>query len=152
ACARRAEGTMILESPLTAVKVVLCDWRALALLHALAQPGEVNDLPRRVPELDQAAADQLVGLLVHAGMVEAEEPAALQTWQFHDLLFHARSREGRHDAPLGATYRFAGLMQPPAATQLSPEGIPLARPDLDRLRHTDLPFEEVVRRRRSVRE
>ena len=42
-----------------------------------------------------------------AESAEDENPS-LRTWEFHDLLFHSRSREGRHDLAIGGTYRFAG--------------------------------------------
>jgi SagB-type dehydrogenase family enzyme len=79
---------------------------------------------------------------------------ALQTWEFHDLLFHARSREGRHDHPVGGAYRFFGRLDPPPALRPAGPGeaVALDRPDLDRLRREDPPFAEVQEARRSVRE
>jgi SagB-type dehydrogenase family enzyme len=104
----------------------------------------------------------LLGLLAHAGAACAvndngttaeDADPDLRCWQFHDLLFHARSREGRHDALAGATYPLAGELEPPPA--LSPEtavdGIDLYRPDLDRLQRQDPPFARVQERRRSIR-
>jgi oxazoline/thiazoline dehydrogenase len=105
----------------------------------------------------------LLGLLAHAGAVCAvgedgttaeDADPALRCWQFHDLLFHARSREGRHDAPVGATYPQAGRLDPPPA--LRPEtaaaGIALYRPDLEQLQRQDPPFALIQERRRSVRQ
>ena len=70
-------------------------------------------------------ADAVAGvlaLLLRAGMLGEAGPRnlyrgrrpGLQTWEFHDLLFHARSRRGRFDAPYGGTYRLAGRLRPAA--------------------------------------
>ena len=41
----------------------------------------------------------------------------LVLWDFHDLLFHTRSTEGRQANPLGGVYPYAGVMPPPPATR-----------------------------------
>ena len=38
----------------------------------------------------------------------------LTLWDFHDLLFHARSTEGRHANPIGGLYPHFGITPPPA--------------------------------------
>ena len=89
-----------------------------------------------------------------ASAAEDADPA-LRCWQFHDLLFHARSRQGRHDAPVGATYPLAGRLDPPPALvgrKLRQMAIALYRPDLERLQRQDPPFALVQERRRSVRQ
>jgi oxazoline/thiazoline dehydrogenase len=79
---------------------------------------------------------------------------AFQSWEFHDLLFHARSREGRHDGPVGATYRLLGTLAPPPALKpvAAGETIELHRPDLEQRQREDPPFARVVEERCSVRE
>ena len=50
----------------------------------------------------------------------SEPPRAthdLVLWDFHDLLFHARSTPGRHANPLGGLYPYAGVMPPPPAVR-----------------------------------
>ena len=82
------------------------------------------------------------------------EALALQEWSFHDLLFHSRSRQGRHRYPYGASYRFEGVREPlPAVTEVQADQqmIPLPKPDLDRLRSRDPGFVDVVESRRSWR-
>ena len=96
-----------------------------------------------------------MGLIDRAGMLEHDEerPAgtsgephaeldSLDAWEFHDLLFHARSRRGRTDAPFGGTYRLADRMDPPSAVRPLPGGVavPLYRPDLARLEDEDPPL------------
>jgi SagB-type dehydrogenase family enzyme len=97
------------------------------------------------------------GLLGEAGpggaCAEDEDPA-LHTWEFHDLLFHARSRQGRSGAAFGGTCRLAGRLSPPPALKPAPSGATHERyrPDLARLQRDDPPLAHVQERRCSVRE
>jgi SagB-type dehydrogenase family enzyme len=47
----------------------------------------------------------------------AEGNDALVLWDFHDLLFHARSTQGRHANPVGGVYPYAQVMPPPPAVR-----------------------------------
>src|SRR5262249_7630573 len=87
------------------------------------------------------------------GTTAEDADLSLRCWEFHDLLFHTRSREGRHDAALGATYPLAGHVEPPPVLKPSPrsEVIDLHRPDLDSLQRHDPPFALIQERRRSER-
>ena len=153
------DGTeMVIECPLSHVRVVLHDPRVTTLVAALAKPTTVSDLADRAPDLPADTIRSFVDLLADARMVEragAEGQAgnALETWEFHDLLFHSRSRRGRSDAPCGATYRLAHR-PPPAAVKDAPAEhlYPLQRPDLERLQRDDPPLALVQERRRSIRE
>jgi SagB-type dehydrogenase family enzyme len=153
---RREGGECVLESPLAHARVTLIDRRAAALVGALAAPSTAEELCEQTG-IGPAGVRGLLTLLLRAGMaceVGAEEAdAALRTWAFHDLLFHARSRKGRSDAPYGGTYRFAGEPPPPALKPV-PGGaaVELYRPDLKRLEQTDPPLAWVQEHRRSVRE
>src|SRR4030095_9169037 len=82
------------------------------------------------------------------------EPQLLRSWEFHDLLFHSRSRMGRHNLPVGGTYRLVGQIDPPPALKptRSKDCIDLWRPDLERLKREDPPFALVHETRCSVRE
>jgi len=158
----RGDGEMVLESPRSFARVLLHDDRASALVHALARPTSADELGGRVLGLPGAAAGQLLGLFAAAGMVrevdqggtDEDTDPALRSWEFHDLLFHSRSREGRHDHPVGGTYRLAGTLDPPPAVKpvAAAETIELYRPDLAKLAREDPPFAEVQERRRSIRE
>jgi SagB-type dehydrogenase family enzyme len=159
----RLRDEMVLESPLAPARVVLQDPRAAALVHALGRPRSPEELVGRTPGLSTETASDLLALLVAAGMVrevgdngatvEDTDPA-LGCWEFHDLLFHTRSREGRHDGPVGVTYFWAGKVAPPPALKsiAATEFIDLHRPDLERLGREDPPFARVVEERCSVRE
>jgi SagB-type dehydrogenase family enzyme len=108
----------------------------------------------------------ILGLMVDAGLVDPDQvspaagkgaddpaPSALDAWEFHDLLFHARTRRGRTDAPFGGTYRLAGRMDPPPPVRPVPGDValPLFRPDLARLEVEDPPLLRVAEARRSER-
>ena len=89
-----------------------------------------------------------------AGLVAEGVLSSRDAWEFHDLLFHARSRQGRCDAPAGATYRLAGQIALPPAAKPTPDGElhRLFRPELAKLQLEDPPLSSVMERRRSVRE
>jgi oxazoline/thiazoline dehydrogenase len=160
---RRDGDTMVLESPLGQAQVVLDDFRVGALVSALASPLTAQDLAARVCDVPADAVPLLLTLLTAGGMVENADASgehadrilcSQDAWEFHDLLFHARSRRGRCDAPSGATYRLAGRMALPAAVKPKPAGElhPLYRPDLQQLELKDPPLSRVMGQRRSIRE
>jgi SagB-type dehydrogenase family enzyme len=155
----RREGTAaVLESPLAHARIILNDWRAAALVGALAAPVTADDLAERVRGVGIDAVTAVLTLLLRARMVEeagAEDRVpALQSWEFHDLLFHARTRTGRFDAPYGGTYRLADRMAPPPALKPTMAGQvhELYRPDPGRLEHDDPPLAQVQAQRRSIRD
>src|SRR5207302_3329578 len=87
------------------------------------------------------------------GSGDDDESDAVRLWEFHDLLFHSRSRLGRHDYPFGAVFPHAGSIDPLPAVKapMSAERIALARPDLAQLIARDDPFTRVLESRRSIR-
>lgn len=160
AYARIEGGEMVLESPLAKARIILHDWRATALVHRLARPQRCEEL--QSPSVSDEATRELLALLLAArlaaeataaGGCAADESPALRSWEFHDLLFHTRSRGGRHDQPSGGTYRFLGALEPPPAVVSTPSEQPvdLYRPDLQRLTEEDAPFARVQEARRSIR-
>jgi SagB-type dehydrogenase family enzyme len=160
---RRVGGQAILESPLSHARVVLNDHRATALVGVLMAPATVEELLERIGDLPADAGAAVLTLLLRAGMVgqasdggecAEDETPGRQTWEFHDLLFHARSRRGRCDAPYGGTYRLAGQLAPPPALKPAMTGqtIELYCPDLARLQREDPPLAWVQEQRRSFRE
>jgi oxazoline/thiazoline dehydrogenase len=67
------------------------------------------------------------------GSLEEDRRPDLMQWEFHDLLFHGRSRSGRHSDPVGAQFRFRGkLKHEPTFKSVPWSGppLPLPRPDL----------------------
>jgi SagB-type dehydrogenase family enzyme len=155
---RREATEAVLESPLAHARIILNDCRAAALVGALAAPATVGELAERAGDLGVDAVAGVLALFLRAGMLGeagAEDRApALQSWEFHDMLFHARTRRGRFDAPYGGTYRLADRLPPPPALKpaLTGQAHELYRPDLDRLERDDPPLARVQAQRRSIRE
>jgi SagB-type dehydrogenase family enzyme len=163
---RREGDAMVLESPTAHARVILHDPAASALAASLVVDSTFSELSDRATRMPPEAVPLVLGLIADAGMVEhddavraggdgADEPASapLDAWEFHDLLFHARTRRGRTDAPFGGTYRLAGRMDPPPPVRPLPgdAALPLFRPDLARLEEQDPPLSRVVEARRSQR-
>jgi SagB-type dehydrogenase family enzyme len=141
---RRSEQGLVLESPLSQHRVTLTE-DAMPLLAALGRPVMVKEAP-------EAIAHLVAARLAFAGDEEEQDPA-LRGWDFHDLLFHSRSRSGRHDQPFGATFRFLDKVPPEPVIKPPPEGpaVELYRPSLEEVAAADPPFTTVLESRRSVR-
>jgi SagB-type dehydrogenase family enzyme len=159
---RRFGRDTVLETPLNAARLVLHDPRVAALVHRLGEPHTTAQLCA-VTDLPQEQIAAVVELMAGAGFLTAVTPdgtpaedqrGELQSWEFHDLLFHARSRQGRHDAVVGNTYPMAGVCPPlPALKPVAAEAwIELFRPDLAELEARDPPLVRVMEDRRSLRE
>jgi len=159
---RREGGMLVLESPTCHARVLLHGWKGAALIAELAQPRDSRQLSAGLHGVSAEEAEDFVGLLAGVGMLSPvgdegkpaeDDNVPLTQWEFHDLLFHARSRQGRHAEPFGGTYRFKGTIAPLPAVKprMSGEIVALDKPDLARLLETDVPFAAVVEGRRSVR-
>ena len=161
---RREGAELCLESPTTTGRVWIHDPRVLICIHAwttgadLDQATQGSDLP---PETIREAASLLVG---HGFLssstredsgeaTQEDQDPALQSWDFHDLLFHSRSRLGRHVGAYGKTERFLGRSEPSPSVKAPGDGqrIPLPKPDLDAVAARDLSLLEVMETRRSRR-
>ena len=74
-------------------------------------------------------------------------------WDFHDLLFHTHSTEGRHANPIGGLYPYVGVIAPPPAMRPRWPG---KRIDLRKLRpgrgETISPVAKLLRERHSMRD
>jgi SagB-type dehydrogenase family enzyme len=141
---RRSEEGLVLESPLSRHRVTLTE-DAMPLLAALGRPVMVKEAPEALGHLVAAG-------LAFTGDAEERDPA-LRAWDFHDLLFHSRSRTGRHDQPFGATFRFLDETPPEPVIKPLPEGavVELYAPSLEEAAAADPPFTTVLESRRSVR-
>ena len=157
---RREGSRFVIESGRSRARVTIDDPRVVGFLTELARPCALAELHGGV--LTEEEVQVTASLLLGCGMlVEAEAGpsaeddagSALAPWEFHDLLFHSRSRRGRHHGPWGGTFRFRGLSAPLPATKpaMSDCTMPLERPDLERLLTADLPFTAVMEKRHSSR-
>jgi SagB-type dehydrogenase family enzyme len=158
AALRAHEGELLLESPLAPYQVVLHRRLASATVTALSAATVVQDLASQLPVPKDLLAE-LVAYLVAAGAVqfgewdsgsgrarfaEDEEPNLI-AWSHHDLLFHARSRMGRHGGPTGAVFPHAGTLPSPPVVKPRPRGrrFPLYRPVVSDLAAADPPLTSV---------
>ncbi len=151
---RSHEGGMVLESPLSKFRVKLLDWRASAILAQLAQPQSL----RRVtppPQIGAETAYQFLNLLWATGFlsIEAEAPD-LKLWEFHNLLFHSRCRQGRHDYLTGdiaagvEVWDEFPVVKPPMSGQI----VPLPQQSIDAIRQRDQTLTTAIEKRASIRE
>ena len=148
----RQDDNLIIESPRAHAQVVLHDWRAAAMLMETPEYGKFS------VETHQAFLKFLaeVGLAVPVDendVTEEDQSDELRQWDFHDLLFHSRSRAGRHNYPIGGTLRFKNDIEPLPLKKsvMSDKIIQLIKPDMGDLMLTDKPFAEVLEHRRSIR-
>lgn len=133
---RNVEGKLIWETPLSPAGVVL-------------------EVPFNCNSLNEFPQDLLL-ILLNAKIIcdeKEEKDPIFSTWEFHDLLFHSRSRFGRHDNPFGGLYPFKGKIPSlPAIKPLTNEKIfSLYVPNIEKLKEDDLSFSYVLEERKSKR-
>jgi SagB-type dehydrogenase family enzyme len=153
---RRRGQALVLESPRAGALFKICDPQLATLIAALSTPKQVKQLRR------QAAFPGIafLGLLVDCEVIVKGDAGGnirggdhnLALWEFHDLLFHARSTEGRHANALGGTYPHAGVIAPLPAVrpawpgkQIDLSKFAAARPE------AISPVATLLRQRRSTR-
>lgn len=159
----QVEGQLLLESPRSQAQVLLLDWQGAALVMQLAKLHNCSEMVTGVPGISLETVKQFVSLLLSAqmlsevsedGTITEQANVTLAQWEFHDLLFHTRSRVGRQANPFGGTYRFLGKIEPLPAlkTRMSEKAIELYKPNLERLKTTEAPFTQVLEARESIRQ
>jgi SagB-type dehydrogenase family enzyme len=154
---RQKGDELLLESPLAHHHVVLHRPLASWVVGSLGRPT-TSSAVARATSLAEPLVAEIVAYLAGAGMVlvddggttfaEDTDPALL-TWAPHDLLFHSRSRLGRHDNPAGAAFNHVATMPPlPVVKPTSPgKRFPLPRPGTTH----GMSLADAVEHRRSVR-
>ena len=117
---RRRGNEMVLESPRAGALFRICDPKIAAALATLSTPQKISRFRRQ----DGFPGMELLALLVDCqilfkidaasgdGLRPAEGDDNLVLWDFHDLLFHTHSTEGRQANPLGGLYPYAGAIPP----------------------------------------
>jgi SagB-type dehydrogenase family enzyme len=123
---RRRGAEMVLESPRAGALFKICDPKIATAIAMLSTPQQIKQLRRRegFPGVELLALLLDCQILFKVGAGEsglrlAEGDHELVLWDFHDLLFHTRSTEGRHANPLGGTYPYVGVIAPPPAVRPS---------------------------------
>ena len=157
---RRRGTDMVLESPRSAALFRIADPNVAATIAVLSTPHKIGRLRRE----QGFAGLALLGLLLdcqilfkldakHERLRWAEGDAGLAVWDFHDLLFHTHSTEGRHATPVGGSYPHIGLIPPPPAVRARWNG-----PEIDlqkftaEFEETASPFARLLRERHSTRD
>jgi len=117
---RRRGNELVLESPRAGASFKICNPEIATTIALLSTPQNVKQLRRR----NGFPGNALLALLVDCqilfridvdsdnGLRPTEGDDNLVLWDFHDLLFHTRSTEGRQANPLGGVYRYAGVVRP----------------------------------------
>jgi SagB-type dehydrogenase family enzyme len=157
---RRANG-MVLESPRAGALFRIGNPQVAAALASLSAPQQIKRFRRRADfpgvELLALLVDCQILFKVDAGgdkvLRAAEGDDDLVVWDFHDLLFHTRSTEGRHANPVGGLYAHLGVVPPPPAVRSPWPGEKL---NLSRFSATDAeaasPAVRLLHDRRSTRD
>ena len=122
---RRRGNEMVLESPRAGALFRLCDPKIAAAVAILSTPRQLKQFRRQ----DGFPGLELLALLVDCqilfkvdaaggdGLRPSEGGDNLVLWDFHDLLFHTHSTEGRQANPLGGLYPYADTMPAPPAVR-----------------------------------
>ena len=156
---RRRADALVLESPRAGALFRICDSSIASLLASLAVPQTIAALTeqRGFPGLE------LLGLLAACeilftpranseGLRDSEGDPSLVMWDFHDLLFHTRSTEGRHANPLGGLYPYAGQLPPLPAERPAWPGKTIELTQVAAEPQAELPITALLRERHSVRD
>ncbi|WP_371617017.1 SagB family peptide dehydrogenase [Streptomyces sp. NBC_00454] len=158
---RGHEGDLVLESPLSPRRARLLADPARELAAALGAGTTAREQALAL-DLPVTAVQDLLGHLAGALLVDtadadgsfaADRDDVLRQWDFHDLLFHSRSRMGRHDYPFGGVFPYRGTIEPRPAVKPLPAGpvVLLPRPRLEDIAAHDPSLTAVLEGRRSVR-
>jgi SagB-type dehydrogenase family enzyme len=155
---RRRGNDMVLESPRSAALFRICDPKIAGFLAALSSPQRIGEL-RRQPGFPGL---ELLGLLLDSdilfrvgkdsdGLRPSEGDDKLVVWDFHDLLFHSRSTEGRQSSPIGGRYPHVETIAPPPAVRAPWKGDAI---DLQKFASPAEPssFVKLLRERHSTRD
>jgi SagB-type dehydrogenase family enzyme len=130
---RRRGNDIVLESPRSGALFKICDPKVAAAVAMLSAPQPLKRFRRQ----EGFPGVELLALLVEcrilfkldassdSGLRPDEGDDSLVLWDFHDLLFHARSTEGRHANPMGGVYPYAGVMPSPPAVRPRWPGTPI---------------------------
>jgi SagB-type dehydrogenase family enzyme len=158
---RRRGSDLVLESPRANALFQICDPKIVTALAALSSPQKVGKLRRPgvfpVGELLALLVDCQIVFKPDAardqGLRPSEGDEHLVVWDFHDLLFHVHSTEGRQANPLGGRYPYVDAIAPPPAARP-----PWPGPAIDLQTAAGAPVENMspfattLRERRSARE
>jgi hypothetical protein len=155
----RRGNEMVLESPRAGALFRICDPAIAATLVALSRPQKISKLRSQVTSLNL----DLLGLLLDSAMLIKLDAKAgdgrrvyegdhnLVLWDFHDLVFHTGSTEGRHANPVGGAYTYAAIVPPLPAVRPPWPGKTISLGKFVTPKSTS-PFATLLRERHSTRD
>ena len=111
---RRDGERLVLEATDAACDVVMETPELVRWIH------ETADCLAPTPEPARTAVLALLAALGFLDRADRDEPAAQRTWEFHDRLFHRRSRQHDDFRPMGATFRFRSTESAQPAEPVEP--------------------------------
>ena len=151
---RRDDRDMQLESPLQPVALRFRSWLPGAVMMMFGQPASAQSIAERLPAASATDVVRLVEMFAVTGFIEepravGESAAAL--WDFHELLFHARSSTPRLGRPFAGMNPHRQPEPPPVRPVFSnSEPITLPQPRLEQWMNEDPPLARVIEHRRSA--
>jgi len=156
---RRRGTDMVLESPRAGALFRLCDADIAATIAGLAAPQTLQQLRRKRGFPGVALLALLVdcGILFRIapdrdqGLRSSEGDPSLVLWDFHDLLFHARSTAGRHANPSGGVMAYAHVVEALPAVRPPWPGEAIDLGEAAAPSPAASPVAELLRRRHSTR-
>ena len=156
---RRRGSDMVLESPRAGAVFRICNPQIAAAIAMLSSRQQIKHLRRG----DDFPGVELLALLVDCqilfkidaagdnGLRSAEGDDDLVLWDFHDLLFHTRSTEGRHANPIGGVFPFAGVKSPLPAVRRRWPGKKIDLRKVSVAAGATSPFAKLLHQRHSTR-
>jgi oxazoline/thiazoline dehydrogenase len=156
-------GELQIETPRYPILATVHTPHAGAVFAALSRPASLAELAV-LPSAQSDDIERMLRVLLLARAIEPVQPDGrtaeendntLRQWEFHDMLFHAHSRMGRHSEPMGAQFRFRSQIDAQPVVKTNPwraKAIPLTRANLTAVAARDLPFTTVLEARRSNRD
>lgn len=156
---RRRGDAMVLESPRAGALLQICNPHIATALARLSTPQQVKRFRRQ----EGFPGIELLAVLLDCQMlfkVDRSDERSLRTaegdpnlvlWDFHDLLFHARSTEGRHANPVGGVYPYAAVVPPLPAVRSRWGGKKIELRDFSSAPEAISPFAKLLDERHSTR-
>ena len=135
---------------------------ALALIAVIAGGASLSGLTAQSPPAVSARAEAIAQFLAICGAIDVagedgifgpDADGMIATREFHDVAFHAMSRSGFADGPVGGAFPFAGSIPPAAAVKSIASDVRIALDDVDisDVISRDRPLGVVMEERRSIR-
>ena len=160
---RVENGNCLLESPLSGGQIIAFSPEVAKLWAFLAAARTQADCAAEAPcfdietirlVLEALLAARLVDIAGEDGRIAEDGDEGLQLWSHHELLFHSRSRFGRHDLPWGGDFRLSGRIAepPPIKPSFPGEAVGLAVPGPALIAALRMTLLDALEQRRSVRQ